>query len=115
LPLLSVNYYDLYRQYKMQETIYEILNKQYEVSKIQEVKETPVVKLLDDPELPEKKSFPPRMLIMLFGTALALIGGMAWLVAGELWRATDDNHPFKLMIRELLHFIGRRRNAPPLA
>src|SRR5260370_19196326 len=69
LPLLGVTYADLYRRTKVQEAVFETLTKEYELAKVQEVKEIPVVKVLDSPSIPDKKSFHPRLLIMLFGTA----------------------------------------------
>ena len=50
----------------------ETLTQEYELAKVQEAKEIPTVKVLDPPNLPEKKSFPPRLLFMLLGTMLAL-------------------------------------------
>ena len=35
LPLLGVTYADLYRQTKIEETVYELLTQQYEVAKVQ--------------------------------------------------------------------------------
>src|SRR5277367_4091537 len=44
LPLLGVTYSDLYRQTKIQETVYELLTQQYELAKVQEAKEVPTKK-----------------------------------------------------------------------
>lgn len=114
LPLLGVSYYDLYRRSKMQETIYEILTKQYEVAKVQEAKETPVVKLLDDPELPERKSFPPRLLIMILGTLMSAFGAVAWLLVREFWVvANESEHPVKALGMALWRFCRNRDVLPP--
>jgi capsule polysaccharide export protein KpsE/RkpR len=101
LPLLAVAYYDLYRRVKVQETTYEILTKQCELAKVQEAREIPTVKVLDPPDMPEQKSFPPRKLIILFGTLLALIGGIVWTVGNGVWRQTDDAQPAKAVLREI--------------
>src|SRR5437588_6940153 len=71
LPLLGVTYADLYRRTRVQEAVFESLTKEYELAKVQEVKEIPTVKVLDSPNIPDKKSFPTRRLIMLLGTAFA--------------------------------------------
>ena len=62
-------YADKFRQLKVEEAVYETLTKQFELAKVQEAKEIPSVKVLDQPEVPERKSFPPRTLIILAGTA----------------------------------------------
>jgi capsule polysaccharide export protein KpsE/RkpR len=92
LPLLGFTYYDLYRQVAMQDTIYQTLTKQYELAKVQEAKEIPPVKVLDEPQVPEKKSSPPRMTIILLGFFLSVFAGIAWITTGELWRKTRDTH-----------------------
>src|SRR5262249_51765864 len=54
LPILGVTFADLYRRTKVQEAVYEALTQQYELAKVQEVKETPSVKILDEARVPEK-------------------------------------------------------------
>ena len=50
---------------KVQETVYDLLTQQYELARIQEAKEIPTVNVIDPANVPEKKSFPPRLLIIL--------------------------------------------------
>jgi uncharacterized protein involved in exopolysaccharide biosynthesis len=75
LPLLGNTYADLFRRSKILEAVYEVLTKQYELAKVQEAKEIPTVKVLDDAVLPERKSWPPRMLIIILGATLSAIVG----------------------------------------
>ena len=102
LPLLGVRWADLYRQTKIEETVYELLTQQYELAKIQEAKEIPTVKVLDAPSLPEKKSFPPRLVMVLFGTMLSLAGGVAWIVGSEVWKRADPRDARKLLLQEIV-------------
>lgn len=97
LPLLGVKWADLYRETNIQETVYELLTKQYELAKIQEAKEIPVVKILDAAGVPEKKSYPPRTLIVLLSTCASLVIGMAWLVAGSRWEQVSASDPRKVL------------------
>jgi len=101
LPLLGVTYADLYRKTKVQETVLETLTQEYELAKVEEAKEIPTVKVLDAPNLPDKKSFPPRTLIVLLGTALAFTLGVAWVFGSALWEATDPADPRKLLAQEI--------------
>jgi len=84
LPLLGVRWADLYRETKIQETVYELLTQQYELAKIQEAKEIPTVKVLDDPNLPEKKARPPRLVIILGGGLLVFLAGASWVIGATL-------------------------------
>ncbi len=101
LPLLGVTYSDLYRRTKIAEVVYELLTQQYELARVQEAKETPSVKVLDAPVIPEKKFFPPRLLIMFLGTFLALAFGVTWVLGNALWSATDPQDPRKVFAQEV--------------
>ena len=95
LPLLGVTYADLYRQVNLQEAIYETLTKQYELAKVQEAKEIPPIKVLDEPDVPERKSSPHRMIITLLGFVLSALTGIIWILASVLWNPTGDSGPVK--------------------
>jgi len=101
LPLLGVTYADLYRRTRVQEAVFEALTKEYEMAKVQEVKEIPVVKVLDSPSIPDKKSFPPRLLIMLLGTAFALAFASTWVFGKTAWDQTDSSDPRKVFAQEM--------------
>ncbi len=102
LPLLGVGYADLYRQTKIEETIFESLTQEYELTKVEEAKETPSVKVLDPANMPEKPSFPPRMLIALACSMLALAGAALIVLARARWDQTESNHPAKILAREVV-------------
>ena len=101
LPLLGVSYADLDRSAKVQEAIFETLTREYELAKVEEAKETPSVKLIDPPDVPEKKSFPSRLLIIFMGAFMSLVGGVLWLVADGLWRDLEPHDPGKVLAQEV--------------
>jgi capsule polysaccharide export protein KpsE/RkpR len=101
LPLLGVTYADLYRQTKIQETVYELLTQQYELAKVQEAKEIPSVKVLDEALVPTKKSFPPRIAIVGLGTMLGITVMLTWIVAKERWEAVEESDPRKIFASEV--------------
>jgi uncharacterized protein involved in exopolysaccharide biosynthesis len=101
LPVLGVSYADLYRKVKVEEAVFETLTQEYELAKVQEAKEIPTVKVLDAPAVPQKKSFPPRLLIMFLGTFLALTGGIAWVLGEAAWHATDTADPRKALAADV--------------
>jgi len=101
LPLLGVRWTDLYRENKIQETVYELLTEQYELAKIEEAKETPVVKVLDLAVVPEKKSGPHRLLIMIGGMILALAAGSGWVLGNASWQRLEPDNPRKQLAQEI--------------
>jgi uncharacterized protein involved in exopolysaccharide biosynthesis len=101
LPLLGVNYADLYRGTKIQEAIFQALTQEYELAKVQEAKETPSVKVLDAPNVPESKSFPPRLVIILAGVIVLFLSASLWVIASDAWQAVDRHDPGKLLATEM--------------
>jgi uncharacterized protein involved in exopolysaccharide biosynthesis len=108
LPLLGVTYFDLYRKTKIQETVYELLTQQYELAKVQEAKEIPSVKILDVAVVPTKKSYPPRGLISLFGTALFFLGACTWIFVSRHYESIDPQDPGKLLAQEVSATVRAR-------
>jgi uncharacterized protein involved in exopolysaccharide biosynthesis len=108
LPLLGVSYADLFRDTKVEETIFEVLTKEFELSKVQEAKDTPSVKVLDAPDIPEKRHFPPRLLISVLGTLLALSAGVWFVFARARWDETDDGDKRKVIAIEAVSTIRKR-------
>jgi capsule polysaccharide export protein KpsE/RkpR len=113
LPLLGVTYADLYRRTKVQEAVFENLTKEYEMAKVQEAKEIPTVKVLDFPHIPDKKSFPPRLGIMLLGTAFAFALAATWVFGKTAWDQTDSVDPGKAFAQEV--FSAVRASIPQFA
>ena len=102
LPLLGVTYADLFRRTKVEETVFETLTQQYELAKVQEAKEVPSVKVLDPADVPEKKVYPPRFLIVLVGAIVALAMGVAWILLRDNWRRMDAQDPGKMLVLEMV-------------
>jgi uncharacterized protein involved in exopolysaccharide biosynthesis len=108
LPLLGAKYADYYRRAKIQETVFELLTEQYELAKVEEAKETPSVKVLDPAQVPERKSFPPRLLIMFLGTFLVFSISVVCVLGMEHWRATDADDPRKILVKEVVATLKAR-------
>jgi len=102
LPILGLPYADKFRTLKIQEAVYETLSKQYELAKVQEAKELPTVKLLDQPRIPEKKSFPPRLLIIAGGTLLVACLGVFWVIASTQWLGLMPLDPRRMIAQKAL-------------
>jgi capsule polysaccharide export protein KpsE/RkpR len=108
LPLLGVTFADLYRETKVQETVYETLTEEYEMAKVQEAKEMPSVKVLDPAKVPERQSYPPRLVIMMLCTMLALMGSTVWILGEARWEQIDAEDPGKTFTREVFQTVNAR-------
>ena len=106
MPLLGVSYSDLYRRTKVEEEVYETLTQEYELAKVQEVKETPSVKVLDPASVPQRKSFPPRLLIMFLGTFLGLFGATVLVLGRARWSEVNAQDPGKVLAQEVFQTVN---------
>jgi uncharacterized protein involved in exopolysaccharide biosynthesis len=83
LPQAGLEYLRKYRDVKYHESLYEALAKQYEAARLDEAKASPMIQVIDNAVIPEKKSWPPRLLIILISCALAALCSSLWIVVSS--------------------------------
>jgi uncharacterized protein involved in exopolysaccharide biosynthesis len=108
LPLLGVKYLDLYRRTKIDEAVFEFLTKQGEIARVEEARDVPSVQVLDPAVVPQKKTSPHRLLIMLIGMCFTFLAGAAWLVGAARWERIDPQDPWKVFTQEVFLRIKAR-------
>jgi uncharacterized protein involved in exopolysaccharide biosynthesis len=109
LPLLGVTYADLYRKVKVQETVYELLTQEYTLAKVREARDLPTVKVLDVANIPDRKSFPPRLFIGMLSTFLAFIIGIIVVLGSKSWNERDPRDLSKAVASEIWIDIKAKR------
>ena len=80
LPKNSLSYIRALREIKYNETLFELLAKQYEVAKVEESKDSSLIQVLDVATVPDHKSKPKRASIVLSGLFLGMFAGMVWVL-----------------------------------
>lgn len=114
LPVLGMTYADLYRNTQVEQGTFEALTQEYELAKVAEAKEVPSIKVLDPANVPEKKSFPPRLLIMLLGIFLSTGGAILWKLGQATWNEIGASDPRKLLAQEVAETVNSHMPwAPP--
>jgi capsule polysaccharide export protein KpsE/RkpR len=108
IPRLAVPYADLYRRVRVQETVFELLTQQYEMARIDEVKDIPVVSVIDPPGIPEKKSFPPRLLLSLLLTVICVTGASALILLRDRWLKLRPDDARRAFVTEVLSVVRKR-------
>lgn len=101
MPMLEYQFSDLYRQAKIQETVYEFLTQQFEMAKIQEAKELPTVRVMDPAVRPERKSGPIRTLITGLSVLLAVALAAFWVIGQNAWQQLPAGDPHRLLVAEV--------------
>ncbi len=85
----------------MQETVFELLTQQVEMARIQEAKDIPVISVIDSPGIPEKKSFPPRLLLALLLTVLFTSLAAMFRLFEHRWMQVGLDDPRKALAQEI--------------
>jgi len=98
LPLLGVEWADLYRRMKTQEAVYELLNQQYELARIQEAKEIPTVNVIDLANVPERKAYPHRLLLISTTTTVVLLLMVGWVLGAARWEKVPPQDAKKVIV-----------------
>lgn len=86
----GMEYLRRYRDLKYHETVFELLAKELEIAKLDEAREGEIVQVVDAAVPSDKRSFPPRLLIIIGTTILAFVFAVFWvrLLAG--WARTVE-------------------------
>jgi len=106
-PNTSLRYLDAVRNVKYQGAIWEILAKQFEMAKLDEAKDFPLIQVLDKAMPPERISKPKRFLIVFVVTLSAFFLAVIWILMEEiLLRGKDQPEQKKRWaeLREAFHF-----------
>ena len=72
VPEMGMEYLRKFRQLKYNETVFELLSKQYELAKLEEARDAVVIQVIDRAVPPERKSRPKRAFIVILATAAML-------------------------------------------
>ena len=102
-------YIGKYREFKYQETLFELFARQYELARVDESREGPLVQVVDVAQPPERKSAPRRTLIVggsIVATALLM---SIWLLARAARPGALPDAPITSPIR------GSKAEASPLS
>lgn len=92
VPAMGTEYLRKLRQLKYNETLYELLVKQYELAKLDEAREALVIQVIDRAIPPERKSWPKRKPIVVISTFLGFFLSSAFVLAMES-RRRDRTRP----------------------
>jgi uncharacterized protein involved in exopolysaccharide biosynthesis len=85
------DYVGRFREFKYQETLFDLFARQYEVARLDESREGALIQVVDVAEPAEWKSKPKRALIAAAAWLVALILLVAFVLGRHLWRASPMN------------------------
>jgi uncharacterized protein involved in exopolysaccharide biosynthesis len=103
VPAASLEYVRKLRDVKYNETIFDILARQFEIAKLDEAKEGATIQVVDPAVVPDKKSY-PRLGLILAG---ALIAGLIVGIAAALAAAAVENIKSEPKIDDRVRYLWR--------
>ncbi len=80
------DYVGKYREFKYQETLYELFARQYELARVDESREGALIQVVDVATPAERKSKPKRGLIAVATTLASLLLLAGFVVTRHFWR-----------------------------
>ncbi len=93
-PQLTFEEGRLRRQVEVRQEVYLTLKREYEMARIEEVNDTPVITVIDSATPPTKKSRPKRLLLLVTAVVLGSFLGASWVAAtdyvGRLGQGPED-------------------------
>ena len=101
LPGLGSRYAELYREAKIQEAVYAFVTQQFEMAKIQEAKELPIVRVMDAGVAPEKRSSPIRSLIVAGSVFGAFLLACLWVLGKHRWQQIPMDDSYRLLAADV--------------
>ena len=93
IPEAAIDYVRARRELKLQEMMLEGMLRQYEIAKLDEAREGPVLQQVDVAQVPDYKSRPSRALIVLTSTLAALLLVAAWVVVRRYLQTARAQDP----------------------
>jgi uncharacterized protein involved in exopolysaccharide biosynthesis len=106
----GADYIGKYREFKYQETLFDLFAKQYELARVDQSREGALIQVVDEARPAERKSRPKRALIAVLATAAGALLLAAFFVARDRWRqAASDPHTAQRMAALRASLPSRQR------
>ena len=115
LPALGVRYLDLATELSVHDTIYAFLRSQYESTRIEENARESAFQIVEEVEVPLRKSRPSRALICIIGTLAAFMASILAAFAVERFKRAESDPVQRRQLDEIRQEIGlmRKKTGPP--
>ena len=109
LPALGVRYLDLATELSVHDTIYAFLRSQYESTRIEENAKESAFQIVEEVEVPLRKSRPSRALICIIGTLAAFMASILAAFAVERFKRAESDPVQRRQLDEIRQEIGLMR------
>jgi uncharacterized protein involved in exopolysaccharide biosynthesis len=84
-------YVSKYREFKYQETLFDMFAKQFELAKLDEARDGALIQVVDIAQAPERKSKPKKALISFVTGLVSGFSVLAFVFIRKAWRQSQQN------------------------
>jgi tyrosine-protein kinase Etk/Wzc len=100
------------RDLKYQETIFELLAKEFEVAKLDEAREGAIVQVVDVAVPPDRKSSPHRTLIVIGATILSFFVAVFWVLVRRGLKRTFEQPENRRRLEAIQQYWKAKQDTP---
>jgi uncharacterized protein involved in exopolysaccharide biosynthesis len=108
------DYVSKYRELKYQETLFELLARQYELARLDESREGSLIQVVDEAKPAERKSWPKRGLVAVAASLLAFLLIVIFVLTRAAWRQASGRPETAAKMASLRVAAGRRNQVKTL-
>lgn len=106
-PAGGADYVSKYREFKYQETLFDLFSRQYELARLDESREGALIQVVDVAKPAEHKSKPKRALIAVATTLATLLMLTAFVLMRHFWRQSAARPENAAKLAQLRATLGR--------
>lgn len=106
-PAKVGDYIERYRDFKYYETLFELFARQYELARADESRDGLLVQVVDQAQVPEKKSKPRRLIIAIVTAVSVFLLSMVGVLMREAYRRALEDPEKARKVAELLQSIRK--------
>jgi uncharacterized protein involved in exopolysaccharide biosynthesis len=106
------DYVSKFREFKYQETMFELFARQYELARVDESREGALIQVVDEAKPAERKAKPRRATISILAALAALVAAVAFLLGRQAFVNASRNPSTALQICSLRDALHRHGNTP---
>jgi uncharacterized protein involved in exopolysaccharide biosynthesis len=97
----GADYVGKYREYKYEEALFDLFSRQYELARLDESREGPLIQVVDPATIPEWKSKPKRAAMAMGSAAACFVALLAFVILRHRWRKAASDPEVAHMLSEL--------------
>ncbi len=96
IPSAELAFVRASREMRYQESVYELLLKQYEMARMDEARDAPNVQVLQVATVAEKPSWPSKAIVLALAMFLGLLVGLGWTLVRFWMQSLEESNPGQL-------------------